>query len=73
MTKLEFIYKVPDILTHKVWGYSELEFIKFPKGDNRVGAQYRNENKTISYATIASSWDELYIMMLPHLQKEEHL
>ncbi|WP_428330274.1 hypothetical protein [Mucilaginibacter sp.] len=52
MTKLDLIYKIPDIIHHKTWGDAELEFINFSKEINRVGLQYRHKDKRVSYGTI---------------------
>jgi hypothetical protein len=72
MTKQEFILKMPDILYHKTWGYAELEFMKFDPKENKVGVFYRHRDKRSSYATIKSSWQELYNDLAPHLHKDGH-
>ncbi len=68
MTKLQFTYNMPDIITHQTLGYGELEFIQLPSKDNRVGVQYRHENRMISHATIKANWQKLYDDLFPYLQ-----
>lgn len=73
MTKHEFILKMPDILTHKTWGYAELEFMKFEPNENKVGVFYRHKDKRSSYGTIKSNWQDLYDDLAPALEKDGHM
>ena len=58
MTKKEFLYQVPDIIDHKIWGYAELEIV-LDKNDQN-GVCYRHCDKTSSIGTYGLTWMEVY-------------
>lgn len=71
MTKNEFLQNVPDIITHKTWGYCELEIVADSK-DNK-GVCYRHKNNLASCGNYAPTWAELYEKFSMHLIKEGYM
>jgi hypothetical protein len=71
MTKSEFLQSVPDIITHKTWGYGELEIVSDSKDSK--GVCYRHENKLASCGNYAKTWEELYVKFSEHLKKEGYM
>lgn len=57
MTKSEFLQKMPSSISHKTWGWGELEIIVDKQGQK--GICYRHEDKTASYGTYGSNWEEV--------------
>lgn len=71
MTRREFRYAMPDIISHKTWGYGELVLKEMD--DKRVFAGYEHLNKTMSYETIGSNWKEIFDDLTAHLILENHI
>ena len=67
MSKNEFLDKLRSIIVHNSWGYGELEIII--DEDNRKGIYYRHKDKTSSFGTYASSWEELAEKSINKLSK----
>ena len=68
MTRGEFLRSIPDIIDHKTWGYGELEIVVDQPIEK--GVCYRHPNKTASFGTYGSSWQEVYNDLYEFLKKE---
>lgn len=71
MTKTEFIYKIPDIINHKTWGYGEFEIIVDSK--DKKGVCYRHPDKIASFGTYGSTWLEIYEKLSKSLISEGYI
>ncbi|MEJ2881512.1 hypothetical protein [Pedobacter sp. GR22-6] len=71
MTRKEFKYAMPDIITHKTWGYGELICTEIDQ--QRVFAGYQHNDKRVSYGTIGVNWKEVYDDLMAHLTRANHI